>query len=154
MAIPLCPYFESCGGCTSQHLDYAMQVENKRKQLAQITKCDTIKVFSGKEYQYRNRMDFIFHTNGLGLRKKGQWDKIIPIEQCVIAEESINHTMKEIQSFFKNCDAFDLKRQTGTFRYAVIRTTKEQLSLSFVLNSDSPKLAEAIEKIKIGRAHV
>ena len=148
MATPLCPYFGSCGGCTTQHIEYATQIENKKKQLFQITKFPEIKVFSGKEYFYRNRMDFIFLNKSMGLRKKGFWDKIVPIEQCVIAEEKINSFMKEINSFFQAYDAFDLRRHTGTFRYAVIRSTPEDSSISFVVNSNSSRLAEAIEKIK------
>ncbi|MSR85846.1 23S rRNA (uracil(1939)-C(5))-methyltransferase RlmD [Candidatus Woesearchaeota archaeon] len=148
MATPLCQYFGSCGGCTAQHIDYAIQVENKKRMLSQVTKFSDITVFSGKEYFYRNRMDFIFQPQGLGLRKKGQWDRIIPIEQCVIAEKAINELMKEIQHSFSNCDAFDVKRHSGTFRYAVIRTTPIDSSISFVLNSGSSKLAESIEKVK------
>ncbi len=148
MATPLCPYFGSCGGCTAQHIDYSLQLENKKKQLAQITKHAEVKVFSEKEYFYRNRMDFIFLENSLGLRKQGHWDKIIPIEQCVIADEKINALMKEIQTHFQKCDVFDIKRHTGTFRYAVIRSTPKDSSISFVVNSNSQRLGEAIEKIK------
>src|SRR3989344_4715381 len=148
MAIPLCPYFTQRGGCTAQHIDYDLQVENKKKYLQQITKKEDIQVFSDKKYNYRNRMDLIFHKNGLGLRKKGHWDKIIPIEQCVIAEEKINILMREIQQTFTNCDAFDLRKHSGTFRYAVIRSTPEDSSISFVLSKNSTRIAEAIEQIK------
>ena len=148
MAIPLCPYFGSCGGCSAQHIDYTVQIENKRKVLTQITGCDTIEVFSGKEYFYRNRMDFIFHARGLGLREKGNWRKIIPIEKCVIAEEKIQLFLEEITTFLPHPDAFDLQKQSGTFRYAVIRTTPKTSSISFVLNADSTRIGEAIEKIK------
>ncbi|MDP3727965.1 MAG: 23S rRNA (uracil(1939)-C(5))-methyltransferase RlmD [bacterium] len=148
MATPLCPYFNNCGGCTAQHIDYALQLENKKKYLQQITKRDGIEVFSDKEYHYRNRMDFIFHKDGIGLRKKSHWDKIIPIEQCAIAEEKINLFMKEILAFFADCDAFDLRKHSGTFRYAVIRSTPEDSSISFVLNKNSTRIGEAIEKIK------
>ncbi len=149
MAIPLCPYFGSCGGCTAQHIDYSLQIENKKKQLQSMMKNENVEVFFDTEYGYRNRMDFIFHTHGLGLRKKGQLDSIIPIAQCVIAEEKINSMMKEIQSYFKDCDAFDVRKHHGTFRYAVIRSTPLDSSVSFVLNSDSQKLHDAIEKIKL-----
>jgi len=146
MATPLCPYFGSCGGCTAQHIDYSLQLQNKQAALARITK-GNIEVFSGKEYFYRNRMDFIFHNNGLGLREKGRWDKIVDVERCVIADERINKTLQEIRSFFKDPDFFDVKKHSGTFRYAVIRCANET-SVSFVLNEKSSRLAEAVEKIK------
>jgi len=148
MANPLCPYFGICGGCTAQHIDYVIQLENKKTQLAQITKYDNIQIVSDAEYFYRNRMDFLFLKNSLGLRKKGHWDRVVSIERCVIAEEKINTVQQEIQTFFTGCDVFDLRKHTGTFRYAVIRCTEKDSSISFVLNSNSSKRTEAIEQVK------
>lgn len=146
MVEPLCKYFGSCGGCSAQHIPYELQLENKRKALESITKTE-VKVFSDKEYSYRNRMDFIFSSQGLGLRKKSDWQRIIPIESCVIANEKINYLMQEIKLFFIDIDVFDVKKHSGTFRYAVIRSANDS-SISFVLNSKSSNLSEAIEKIK------
>lgn len=148
MTTPLCPYFGNCGGCTAQHIDYVIQLENKKKQLQTMTKQENVEVFFDKEYGYRNRMDCIFQKNGLGLRKKGQWDSIVPIGKCVIAEEKINTIIQEIEQAFKDCDTFYIRKHSGTFRYAVIRSTPVDSSLSFVLNSNSQRLQEAIEKIK------
>jgi len=75
MTEPLCKYFNECGGCSLQHIDYNIQVENKKKNLInfiKFSKIDDIKVFSGNPYYYRNRMDMIFHKKGIGFRKKGK----------------------------------------------------------------------------------
>ncbi len=85
MAEPLCPYFGKCGGCSAQHIDYEAQVENKKKVVQQALGVSEVKVFTGSPYSYRNRMDFIFHPQGVGLRKRSEWQKIIDIERCVIA---------------------------------------------------------------------
>lgn len=150
MVIPLCKYFGKCGGCSLQHIDYSLQLENKRKALANAVKYDdiNIKVFSGKEYYYRNRMDMIFHQNGLGFREKDCWYKIVDVEKCVISNEGLNLLLKEVRDFFKIVDCFDVKKHTGTFRYAVIRTPKNDSSISFVLNDGSVRLSDAVEKIK------
>jgi tRNA/tmRNA/rRNA uracil-C5-methylase (TrmA/RlmC/RlmD family) len=92
-------------------------------------------------------MDAVFHPNGLGFRRKGTWDRVMDIEQCAISNERINELFKELREFFKSVDAFDLRKHTGTFRYAVIRAPAAA-SISFVLNSGSPRVAEAIERIK------
>ncbi len=151
MAQPLCPYFGKCGGCAAQHIDYEFQLENKRKTVAKAASVDpeNVKVFSGEPYFYRNRMDFIFHSGGLGLREKGNWRGIVDVERCVISDESLNKILGEIRDYFKGCDYFDILKKTGTFRYAVIRTPHDDSSISFVLNKDSPRLKEAIEKIKV-----
>jgi 23S rRNA (uracil-5-)-methyltransferase RumA len=150
MAEPLCRYFNSCGGCSAQHIDYSIQLENKRKSLATRIKVDIneITVFSDTEYNYRNRMDFIFHKGGLGLREKGKWYSIIDVDECAISGEKLNKLLQEVRAFFKNADYFDIIKKTGTFRYAVIRTPGDDSCISFVLNEDSSKLKEAIDKIK------
>lgn len=147
MAEPLCPYFNSCGGCSWQHLDYPTQIENKKKTLANAINFNDIKAFAGKEYSYRNRMDMVFHEKGIGLREKRKWDKIINIEKCAISNEKLNKLIAELGGFFTDADNFDLKKHTGTFRYAIIRASDEDSSVSFVLNEDSTKLKEAVEKI-------
>lgn len=146
----LCPYFGKCGGCSSQHIEYNTQLENKKVVVARNTgvNINTIKVFSDNPYNYRNRMDFIFHTRGLGLREKGNWKSVVDIEKCVISNYKLNQLLKEVREYFKGVDAFDVQRKAGTYRYAVIRTPSNSSSISFVLNEDSNKTADAIEKIK------
>ena len=148
MATQLCPYFGKCGGCSSQHLDYNIQLENKKKALAHAVQFQDIKVFSGKEYYYRNRMDMIFHATGIGLRKRSEWYTLIDVEKCVIANERVNDLIQEVRDFFKEADYFDIKKKSGTFRYAVIRASDEDSSISIVLNSESKRITEAIEKVK------
>ena len=166
MSTPRCPYFGNCGGCTFQHVDYQQQLENKRKAVEAAIKAKDInievKAFSANDYGYRNRMDFIFHRNGLGFRKKGDWRTIIDIKHCDISEDQVNKLLDEVRLNFKDCDYFDNRKNSGTFRYAVIRTANSSVqssadfssqaqafsSISFVLNSDSTRLQDAIEKIK------
>jgi 23S rRNA (uracil-5-)-methyltransferase RumA len=148
MTEPTCPYFGKCGGCSSQHIPYEIQLENKKKQMASCARFDDIKVFSGSEYGYRNRMDFIFHPGGLGFREKEKWFRIIDIDACPISEPRINEILKEIRQFFQGADVFDVKKKSGTFRYAVVRTSQGASSISFILNDDSSRLSNAVEKIK------
>ncbi len=151
MATPLCPYFNVCNGCTCQHVEYARQLENEKNTLKHAIEYDKIEVVADKEYFYRNRMDFLFFENGIGFRQK-EPAKRVDVEQCVIANETINLLLKEIRSFFKApIDAFDSRKKSGTLRYAVIRApqnTGEESSISFVLNSESARIKEAIEEIK------
>lgn len=151
--IVACRFFGNCGGCSLQHISYAEQLKNKRNFLAPAIKFEDIKVFFGKPLHYRNRMDFIFHSTGLGFRKKHSFQNITDIDNCPIANEELNVLLREIRDFFKHPDFFDLSKKTGTFRCAVIRTPKKDSSISFVLNESSKKLGEAIEQIKKFAAH-
>jgi tRNA/tmRNA/rRNA uracil-C5-methylase (TrmA/RlmC/RlmD family) len=93
-------------------------------------------------------MDFVFIPSGLGLRRRNDWKSSVRTEKCQIANERINSLMKEVADNFSDVDFFDIQKHSGTFRYAVIRATEIDSSISFVLNSDSMKINEAIERIK------
>lgn len=158
MRDPKCPYFGKCGGCATQHLEYELQLANKKKRLAQVLSSASgkevefhegrIKVFSGEEFGYRNRMDMVFTHKGLGFREKGRWASFVDVEQCVISNPKLNSLITEIRTTFGGVDPYDPIKMTGTFRYAVIRTPQHDSSVSFVLNSDSSRVGEAIERVK------
>ena len=150
MHIPLCPYYNQCGGCTTQHIPYEAQLLSKKKALVTAIAYpeEEINIVSDKEYFYRNKMEFIFHERIIGLRKKGNPNIIVHINHCVIAEEAINNLLKETQAFFKNIDTYNKKRKNGTFVSVTLRTSKTEQGICFMLYENSSKLAEAIELIK------
>ncbi len=150
-----CEYFGSCGGCSAQHIPYELQLANSKKMMARLFGVETedLKVFSGEPYNYRNRMDFIVHEAGLGFRKKGQWDKIVDIKECSISMPELNVLLCEVREFLlslpNGIDNFDIKKQTGSMKYCLIRVTKAgDSSVSFTLNENSATLKEAIETVK------
>ncbi len=165
---PLCPYFGKCGGCTAQHISYQIQVENKKNVVANALKKNLIEypkeiqLFTGKEYHYRNRMDFIFSFQGPALRKKDEFNKFVPIKRCEISNEKINSLLKEVCDWFdaqknsikedspSSLATFDVNKFTGCMKYVVIRAPEntDSTTISFVLNSDSTKLAEHTEAIR------
>ena len=107
---PLCPYFGDCGGCQYQHLSYPIQLEIKRKQIAE--NFERIGRFSGRliapvvpcpsPYAYRNRIMI-----------RSQWDKfkkglnigfiradnrlVVDIEECKIAEPALNAQITRVR---------------------------------------------------------
>ncbi len=143
-----CSYFGICAGCTTQHLTYETQLQNKSKAIAAALKVQEVKVFPSPPFAYRNRVDFLFHPKGLGLRKKNDPSKIIDTTNCPIAIEQINILLQDVRSFFRANDVFNLTTKEGSLRYAVIRaTTLNDSSISFVVNSDSSSLEKIKEKI-------
>lgn len=147
MVKPKCKYFNKCGGCLLQNKEYKEQLELKKSVLTEITGFKKIPVFFGKPFNYRNRLDLIFHKGGLGFRARKKWHEIVDIESCEIGEKRINELITEIKKEFKNIDAFDLIEKKGTYKFVVIRTPKNDSLISFVLNSKSKNLEKAINKI-------
>ena len=156
MRDPKCPYFCSpdgdrrgkCGGCATQHLEYELQLENKKKRAQQCTGFDDVQVFSGEEFWYRNRMDMVFTKNGIGFREKGSWKFKTDVKQCMISNKRLNELITEVWEAFGALDPFDQRGNTGTFKYATIRTPQNDSSISFVINKESTRCGEAVEKIK------
>ncbi|PIN80473.1 hypothetical protein COV11_03890 [Candidatus Woesearchaeota archaeon CG10_big_fil_rev_8_21_14_0_10_30_7] len=148
MTEPLCPYFGSCGGCTLQHLDYSIQLKNKVETVKKILDIENVTVFYDEPYNYRNKMSFIFSKQGLSLRKKQDSKRFIEIKNCVISNKRINELLNEVKIFFQNEDYFSINKNSGTFKFLVIRSHLNDDSISFVLNENSSRLSKAIIKIK------
>jgi 23S rRNA (uracil1939-C5)-methyltransferase len=99
---PRCPYYLRCAGCQYQHIEYAFQLELKRKQIGDVfgrigkiqnAPIEAV-VGSPRDYHYRNKI--VVHGPG----KPGFWSPrgrtILAIEQCPIAREEVNAKLKEI----------------------------------------------------------
>lgn len=108
-AEPPCPIYGPCGGCRYQHIDYPHQLELKTKQvqdsLERIGGLDDIRVEPSVAcplpYGYRNKI--ALHSMGkrhgeqyLGFRARHGRD-LLPVDQCLIAEEGINLAVAAVQ---------------------------------------------------------
>ena len=112
-AEPPCPIYGPCGGCRYQHMDYPHQLELKTKQvhdaLQRIGGLDKIEVeptvACPLPYGYRNKI--ALHSMGkrqgeryLGFRARHGRD-LLPVEQCLIAEEGINAAVAAVQKHIR-----------------------------------------------------
>ncbi len=109
--VPECPYFGDCGGCQYQHIAYPVQLELKRKQVADIL--ERVGRFDPglvepvlpcpKAYGYRNRImirsqwnkltqslviGYIRHDNRL----------VVDVEECRIAEPVLSEQLKQVRA--------------------------------------------------------
>src|SRR5580658_9781010 len=101
---PGCPYFERCGGCQYQHMDYAVQLEQKRailrevlQHLGKIEFAGEIGVISGEPWQYRNRVQL--HVEGGKVGYFGQHTRdLVAIDHCPIASPKLNETIAKMDT--------------------------------------------------------
>ncbi|MCB9359238.1 class I SAM-dependent RNA methyltransferase [Candidatus Woesearchaeota archaeon] len=145
MAEPLCPYFPSCSGCSSQNISYELQLQNKRRLVETMLKTE-LKVFSAEPYNYRNRIEFIFKNGKIGLRQKRNPSLIIKVDRCAICDKKINSLLREANDFFEG-------RADKAFRFMVIRNSKDSSSISIVLDPDSSTLQNAVDLVKNFSSH-
>ncbi len=99
---PPCPVFEKCGGCTWQHIPYALQFETKKKGLIQALKRGGTlpenipfdEFPADTHYHYRNRVQLRGNPleNKIGYYAHAS-KTLIGIDHCPIAEEKINENL-------------------------------------------------------------
>ena len=105
---PLCNYYESCGGCCYQHINYEQQLEIKKRQVAEaFVKIGRISappvaamVASSASYHYRGKAQCHRITSSDGV-KLGFLDisggKIVDIKRCEIMGETINEKIGRLR---------------------------------------------------------
>jgi len=99
---PVCPYYNKCGGCQYQHLDYEKEVYYKAEQVKE----NLGRIGSFREYgfdgimpsplYYGYRSSITLHMSEAGYGYFSLDNKtIITIEQCPLAEDAINRAIKD-----------------------------------------------------------
>jgi 23S rRNA (uracil1939-C5)-methyltransferase len=103
-ATPECPYFQRCGGCQYQHMNYAFQLEQKsailREVLQRVGKIEfkeEIGVISGEPWQYRNRVQLHIEGGKVGYFAQGSRD-LCAIDHCPIASPKLNEAISKIDA--------------------------------------------------------
>jgi 23S rRNA (uracil1939-C5)-methyltransferase len=101
---PGCPYFQRCGGCQYQHMDYSFQLEQKsailREVLQRVGKIEfqgEIGGISGEPWQYRNRVQLHIEGGKVGYFAQGSRD-LCAIDHCPIASPKLNETISKIDA--------------------------------------------------------
>ena len=129
-----CPHFGPCGGCIWQHLTYDAQTAAKesivRESLTHLGGLRDVEVRPivrmAAPWYYRNKMEFSFHPGGLGLHRRGAFDKIVPIASCYLESPRTNVILAAAGAFARasGLSCYDPRSHTGTLRQLVIREAK------------------------------
>lgn len=105
---PLCRYYEKCGGCCYQHLNYEYQLKIKKKQVQdafwRIGKIINPPVFdpiaSPQMYHYRGKAQYhistVSHEREVGFLDISGGE-LVNIDHCEIMEETINEKMRVLR---------------------------------------------------------
>ncbi len=146
---PLCPYFNICGGCDLQHLEYNKTLEFKKnqiklafKKIANISLDDFEIIKSENHYFYRNKIAMkiskINNEKVLSFYKKNSHIPI-KIESCKLIDSKFDFVINSVNEFLKKCDnsVYDEKTKKGDLKHLVCRLIDNNILITFVLNSNA-----------------
>lgn len=93
--LPICPYYEKCGGCHLAEMTYGATLRMKEKNVLEQLKRNGFSSFSyfgivdGTPYHYRNKLTL--HSDGkrLGLYQEGT-HQVVSIDRCLLVDDRIN----------------------------------------------------------------
>src|ERR1700722_11014745 len=146
---PGCPYFQRCGGCQYQHIDYSFQLQQKREilrealqRVGKIEFTGEIGMLSAEPWQYRNRVQLHVEGGNVGYFAQGSRD-LCAIDHCPIASPKLNSTiakLKEVLADFPSVTtAIELfTNETDVQVNVVDRVPRQALSALATLGVTTP----------------
>ncbi len=152
---PLCSYFGVCGGCKLMHIRYEAQLQYKQKKVKDALEHlgDFINppvapaVPCSDPFHYRNKIEFSFSNMryllaeelsmetldrpkdfALGFHTPGNFEKVIDIDYCYLAKESMNRVLKLTREFVlaNALVPYSAKAHTGYLRNLVVRFSENR----------------------------
>lgn len=163
-AEPLCPVFEQCGGCQSQHLAYEAQLQLKRQQvvdsferIAGLKEVVIHPVLGMEEpWRYRNKAQVpLGERDGeiiAGFYAPGS-HQIIDMDACLIqhpendrAVAAVKHLAREL-----NIPVYDEQKHQGILRHVMVRigVHTDEMMIVLVTNGEHlPHKKTLIERLR------
>ncbi|MBN1755606.1 23S rRNA (uracil(1939)-C(5))-methyltransferase RlmD, partial [bacterium] len=168
---PQCPHFGECGGCTWQDIPYTRQLEFKqsivRDSFNSIGKLYDLNLeipfpkAAISPFNYRNKMEFSFTQNQdkgirLGLHKKGRFDAVVPLDNCLLVPPRIMEITSYISNWFndKGVRVYDQYTREGLLKYVTFRYSfaRSEMMVILTVSGDYPDFKDwsnsLLEKFK------
>jgi 23S rRNA (uracil1939-C5)-methyltransferase len=113
---PICPVYDTCGGCQLQHLDPAAQISYKQaalaeqlRRLANIEPKQWVQPITGQSQGYRRRAQLATRyfadskTLLMGFRQSGH-KHIVPISACPVLEPALSNLLAPLHDILVAMD--------------------------------------------------
>lgn len=161
---PQCVFYEKCGGCQLQHLNYEGQLSVKRQQvkdaierIGHITGCEVLPVLGMENpWHYRNKMQFP-SAKTEGKIQIGCYaaltHNVINIDDCLIQKQANNKIMQVVRQWMQqfNISAYDETTGKGVVRHVMGRAgakTGEVMAVIVTACYDIPHAGELVTMLK------
>jgi 23S rRNA (uracil1939-C5)-methyltransferase len=126
---------EPCPGAPWQGLAYERQLQTKQQQVDEaLRRIGELEGFelepiepAAETWRYRNKLEYSFGEESdelvLGFHARGRWDRVVGVEDCMLASEPGNAARNRIRDWAlaSGLDAYDRRTQLGLLRNLVVR---------------------------------
>ncbi len=174
LAVPArCPHFGSCGGCSFQDLDYAAQLEGKRRLVEGALAARGLLAERSVEpvlpspdtWAYRNKMEFTFGNRrwidpsepqgaasgfALGLHPADLHSKVIDVRTCPIQSRAADEILESARGIAvrMGISAWDVREHRGLLRHLVVRVARStgEILVSLVTSEDADEAVAAFAR--------
>ena len=149
---PRCPDAGRCGGCPWQMISYERQCAMKLGLVNQAMIAEKIYLTVGDivraptQYNYRNRMDYVFAVDGsLGLKTPEHWDMILNLKSCLMLSKESIEIMRIVRELTKESNApfWNNRVHAGFWRYLVIREGKNTGERLVLITTSGERFTDA-----------
>lgn len=153
---PPCPVYESCGGCSGQHMSYEATLQAKRQQVLDcltrigglsVTEADVPPVL-GAEEPFHGRNKTSLPVGGtLGAPQLGFYRKrshqVVPISDCLVAMEGLGGILSAVKDWMGQAHVppYDEGTCQGLLRHVVVRQSRQGQTM-VILVATSAKLPD------------
>jgi len=146
--LPPCKFYDECGHCALQHIEYKEQLKIKQLILEQSFKRytslnnvkDTIDMTltNHKDYHYRNYQEWVIRNTNFGIALgyfKPMTNHFVYIDDCIVNDNEINQISQLCLKLFRRhkLKAYDLRNKEGILYNLVIRYFKDTDSASVIM---------------------
>lgn len=132
-----CAHFGACGGCSLQHLTYAVQLAQRTKEFERAIGLPVVSPMigmpvesDGMPWGFRQKVSFVFGGDARGALVMGHYargsKRIIPIRQCPVHSARGNRIAFALRDRLAHAGirAADGNR-AGILRHLIVRTTRD-----------------------------
>jgi 23S rRNA (uracil-5-)-methyltransferase RumA len=170
--MPPCKFFEQCGRCELQHIDYLEQLKIKQLTIEQSFKRYTslndvkdkvdLTLNDGRKENYSLYQELVLKNTNFGLALgyyKPMTNHFVYIDHCLIQDSEINDIAKLTLKLFRKykLKAYDFRNKEGILHNLVIRYFKDTDQASVVivvrkkqaiLNKIAKEMTDSFQSIK------
>jgi 23S rRNA (uracil1939-C5)-methyltransferase len=146
--LPPCKFYDECGHCDLQHIEYKEQLKIKQLILEQSFKRYTslknvketidLTLSDLQSYHYRNYQEWVVRNTNFGIALgyfKPMTNHFIDIDDCMVNDNEINQISQLCLKLFRKhkLKAYDLRNKEGIFYNLVVRYIKATDSASVIM---------------------